>query len=226
LEHEMTDTGAELIAHLKSLANPEDVDGMERFGIKGEDALGIRIPVLRKLAKSHRNDHQLASALWASGIHEARILASMVDDPKQVTEAQMRSWVSDFDSWDLCDQVCMNLFDKHSLAYQKAVEWSYRDEEFVKRAGFALMAVLAWHDKTADDSAFEPFFERIQAEARDDRNFVKKAINWALRQIGKYRPGLTGRCVQVARVLAESESKSARWVGMDALGEFEKKGLI
>jgi 3-methyladenine DNA glycosylase AlkD len=216
----------ELIAHLRFLANPEDVEGMERFGIKSDKALGIRIPVLRKLAKTHRNDHQLASALWASGIHEARILASMVDDPKQVTEVQMEAWVNDFDSWDVCDQVCMNLFDKHPLAYEKAVEWSRREQEFVKRAGFAMMASLVLHDKTAEDSAFEPFFERIQAGARDERNFVKKAVNWALRQIAKQRPNLASRCIQLAQELAESESQSARWVGKDALREFEKKGIV
>ena len=222
----MTQTAEELIEHLKSLGNPEDAAGMARFGVGGGQTLGIRIPVLRDIAKTHRDDHQLATALWASGIHEARILASMVDDPRQLTEAQMDSWVEGFDSWDVCDQVCMNLFDKHPLAYQKAVEWSQRDEEFVKRAGFALMAVLAWHDKRADDSAFDPFFARMQAGARDDRNFVKKAVNWALRQIAKGRPNLTERCIQLARELAESDSKSARWVGKDALREFEKKGLI
>ena len=222
----MSGKSDELIEQLKSLANPEDVEGMARFGVGGEKTLGIRIPVLRGIAKAHQNDHQLASDLWASGIHEARILASMVDDPKQVTENQMEDWVANFDSWDVCDQVCMNLFDRHPLAYEKAVEWSGREEEFVKRAGFALMAVLAWHDKTADEAAFEPFFERIQAGAWDERNFVKKAVNWALRQIAKQRPGLAGRCVQLARELAESESKSARWVGKDALREFDKKGLL
>jgi 3-methyladenine DNA glycosylase AlkD len=221
----MSQKSDELIEHLKSLANPDDAEGMARFGVGGENALGIRIPVLRKIAKAHRNDHELATVLWASGIHEARILASMVDDPEQVTEEQMESWVSDFDSWDVCDQVCMNLFDKHPLAYEKALEWSQREEQFVKRAGFAMMATLALHDKTADDSAFEPFFARVQAEAQDDRNFVKKAVNWALRQIGKKRPGLASRCVRLAQELAEGESKSARWVGKDALREFEKKGI-
>jgi 3-methyladenine DNA glycosylase AlkD len=221
----MSQKSDEIIKHLKSLANPEDAEGMRRFGVGGEKTLGIRIPALRKLSKAHRNNHELATTLWASGIHEARILASMVDDPKQVTEEQMEAWANDFDSWDLCDQVCMNLFDKHPLAYEKAVEWSKRDEEFVKRAGFVLMAVLAWHDKTADDGDFEQFFERMQVGAQDDRNFVKKAVNWALRQIGKRRPGLASRCVQLARTLAESDSKSARWVGKDALREFEKKGI-
>jgi 3-methyladenine DNA glycosylase AlkD len=221
----MSQKTVELIKQLKSLANPEDAEGMVRFGIGGAMTLGIRIPILRKIAKAHQNDHQLASALWTSGIHEVRILASMVDDPAQVTEEQMEAWVNDFDSWDVCDQVCMNLFDKHPLAYEKAVEWSQREEEFVRRAGFAMMAVLALHDKTADDSAFEPFFARMQAGAQDDRNFVKKAVNWALRQIGKKRPGLASRCVQLAQELAESDSKSARWVGKDALREFEKKGI-
>jgi len=221
----MRQSPEEVISHLKSLANSSDVDSMSRFGVGGEKTLGIRIPELRKVAKTHRNDHQPASDLWATGIHEGRILASMVDDPMQVTEEQMESWVEAFDSWDLCDQVCMNLFDKHPPAYQKAVEWSKRKGEFVKRAGFAMMACLAWHDKTAADSDFEPFFERMQAEAGDDRNYVKKAINWALRQIGKRRPGLAGRCVALARTLAESSSKSARWIGKDALREFEKKGI-
>lgn len=222
----MSEKANGLIEHLKALGNPEDAAGMARFGVGGGTTLGIRIPMLRKLAKAHQNDHQLASALWASGVHEAQILASMVDDPKQVNEAQMESWVNDFDSWDVCDQVCMNLFDQHPLAYEKALEWSQRDEEFVKRAGFAMMASLVLHDKTADDSAFEPFFEQIQAGARDERNFVKKAVNWALRQIAKQRPGLASRCIQLARELAESESKSARWVGKDALREFEKKGTV
>lgn len=222
----MTQTAEELIRHLKSLANPENVNELERFGINRNKALGIRIPILRKLAERHRYDHQLALALWASDIHEARILASMVDDPVQVTDAQMEIWVNDFDSWDLCDQVCMNLFDKHPLSYKKAVDWSQHNDEFVKRAGFVLMASLAVHDKQTVDSAYEPFFERIQIGAQDNRNFVKKAVNWALRQIAKARPNLTGRCVQLACELAESNSKSARWVGKDALREFEKKGLI
>jgi 3-methyladenine DNA glycosylase AlkD len=221
----MSKKSDELIEHLKSLANPKDAEGMAHFGVGGENALGIRIPVLRKIAKSHRKDHQLATALWASGIHEARILASMVDDPEQVTGEQMESWVGDFDSWDVCDQVCMNLFDKHPLAFQKAVEWSQREEEFVKRAGFAMMATLALHDKTADDSAFEPFFAQMQAGAQDDRNFVKKAVNWSLRQIGKKRPGLAKRCVRLAQELAESDPNSARWIGKDALREFKKKGI-
>jgi 3-methyladenine DNA glycosylase AlkD len=215
----------DLIRHLKSISNPDDVEGMARFGVGGKNTLGIRIPILRGIAKEHRRDHELAVALWTSGIHEARILASMIADPKQVTEDLMEAWVMDFDSWDVCDQVCMNLFDKHPLAYKKAVAWSRRDEEFVKRAGFAMMASLALHDKKAEDTAFEPFFDRIQVEAGDDRNFVKKAISWALRQIGKKRPGLVNRCVQLAKELTGSESKSARWVGRDALREFEKKGL-
>lgn len=215
----------DLITYLKSISNPEDAEGMARFGAGGEKTLGIRIPILREIAKEHRNNHELAIALWTSGIHEARILASMIADSKQVTEELMEAWVVDFDSWDVCDQVCMNLFDKHPLAYEKAVEWSRRDEEFIKRAGFAMMASLALHDKQAGDTAFEPFFDRIKAEAGDDRNFVKKAISWALRQIGKKRPSLVDRCVQVAKGLAESESKAARWVGRDALREFERKGF-
>jgi len=214
-----------LITYLKSISNPDGAEGMARFGVGGEKTLGIRIPMLREIAKGHRNNHELAMALWTSGFHEARILASMVADPKLVTEELMEAWVVDFDSWDVCDQVCMNLFDRHPLAYEKSVEWSGRDEEFVKRAGFAMMASLALHDKKAKDTDFEPFFDRILTEAGDDRNFVKKAISWALRQIGKKRPGLVNRCIQVAKELAERKSTAARWVGHDALREFEKKGL-
>jgi len=174
----------EIINRLKSLANPKAVEGMARYGINPENTYGVSVPNLRKIAREAGKDHSLARKLWASGIHEARILASMVDDPGLVTEEQAESWVDDFDSWDVCDQCCMNLFDKTGFAYRKAVEWSNKEEEFGKRAAFAMMACLAWHDKEADDGKFEPFFTVITGEATDNRNYVKKAVNWALRQIG------------------------------------------
>jgi 3-methyladenine DNA glycosylase AlkD len=157
--------------------------------------------------------------LWESGIHEARILASMVDDPRLVTEEQVESWVVDLDSWDVCDQCCMNLFEKLPNAYSKAVEWAGREEEFVKRAGFALMACLVWHDKTATDDQFIAFFPAIQREAADDRNFVKKAVNWALRNIGKRNRDLNQAAIRVAREIGEIDSKSARWIASNALRE-------
>jgi 3-methyladenine DNA glycosylase AlkD len=158
-----------VIAHLKSMSNPVNVAGMARYGIRGEGLLGVSIPVLRGLARKLRPDHKLAAALWASRIHEARILAGMVDDPVLVTETQLEAWVLDFDSWGVCDQVCSNLFDRTPFARSKALQWSRREEEYVKRAGFVLMAVLAVHDKKAPDSVFQPFLARIKAEAAEGR---------------------------------------------------------
>lgn len=148
----------DLLKKLSSLANPQNVVGMARFGINPHNTLGISIPVLRAMAKEIGKDHVLAEALWTSGIHEARILAAFIADPKLVTEEQMERWVADFDSWDVCDQVCGNLFDRTILAYDKAMDWSHREEAFVKRAGFVLMARLAVHEKKAGDERFEQFF--------------------------------------------------------------------
>ncbi len=216
-------TCTEILNQLRSLANPANVDGMARFGINPKNTLGVSVPTLRGIAKSHRRDHALALELWDSGIHEARILAAFVDDPKLVTEAQMESWVKDFDSWDVCDQACSNLFDKAKFANQKVSEWSARPEEFVKRAGFVLMASLAVHDKTSGDETFEKWLPFIVREANDERNFVRKAVNWALRQIGKRNGRLHVKAMKVARELSKSESKSAQWIGRDALRELESK---
>jgi 3-methyladenine DNA glycosylase AlkD len=209
----------EILARLRAQANPENVAGMARYGINPENTLGISIPVLRKLAKEAGRDHALAQELWASGLHEARILAAFVDDPRQVTPEQMDAWTQDFDSWDVCDQVCCNLFDRTPWAYEKAAAWSERSEEFVKRAGFALMAALAWHDKRAPDGALESFLPLIRREAGDGRNYVKKAVNWALRMIGKRSRYLNALAVQTAQEIARSDSKAARWVAADALRE-------
>ena len=216
----------EVLTHLRSLANSQNVAGMARFGINPKKALGISIPVLRGIAKSHQRDHALALGLWKSGIHEARILAAFVDDPAKVTESQAESWVKDFDSWDVCDQVCSSLFDKTSFAHKKALQWSKRPEEFVKRAGFALIASLAVHDKESDDATFEKFLPVILREAGDERNFVRKAVNWALRQIGKRSGRLHRQAVGVARQLSNRESKSARWVGKDAMRELENVKVV
>jgi 3-methyladenine DNA glycosylase AlkD len=189
------------------------------LAINTERALGIGVTQLRRLARDIGRDHGLAQRLWSTGIHEARILASMVDEPSQVTTSQMEGWASDFDSWDLVDQCCGNLFDKTPYAYDKALEWSGRPEEFVKRAGFALMAWLAVHDKPAPDESFEPFLEAVGKEATDERNFVKKAVNWALRQIGKRNGHLNSRAIEKAEKLRSIESRSARWIGRDALRE-------
>lgn len=209
----------EILEKLKSLSNPEAVLGMARFGINPENAYGISIPNLRKMAKQIGRDHVLAEQLWSSGIHEARILACMIDDPNMVTEAQLERWVRGFESWDVCDQCCSNLFDKTEFAYQKAIEWSERGEEFVKRAGFVLMAALSVHDKKADAGRFEQFFPIIKREATDGRNFVKKAVNWALRQIGKRNRTLNKIAIEVANEIRQIDSKAARWIADDALRE-------
>ena len=212
----------EVLSRLRALANPSNVEGMARFGINPSNTLGLSIPILRQMAKEIGHDHALAHALWASSIHEARILAAFVDDPKQVTEAQMDAWACEFDSWDVCDQVCCNLFDRTPFAYRKAAEWSGREEEFVKRAGFALMAALAWHDKKATDESLAAFLPYILLGSTDERNFVKKAVNWALRQIGKHNDNLRALALQTARDIQKLDSKAARWVAADAIRELER----
>ena len=216
----------QVIEKLRAMSNPEAVAGMARFGINPERALGISIPDLRRMAKETGKDHLLARRLWDSEIHEARILAGMIDDPEGVSEEQMDRWAKDFDSWDLCDQCCSNLFDKTPFARQKAVEWAERREEFVKRAGFVLMACLAVHDKKAEDKTFLKFLPIIKRESRDERNFVRKAVNWALRQIGKRSLFLNEAAVRTARAIGETDSKPAKWIASDALRELtgEKVG--
>jgi len=208
----------EIVALLHSLANPTNVAGMARYGINPHNTLGISIYTLRPIAKEIGRDHQLALSLWDTGIHEARILASYIDDPEEVTEEQLERWVADFDSWDVCDQVC-DLFGKTPFAYPKAFEWSARPQEFVKRAGFVLMAELAVHDKQASDEKLEQFLPVIVREATDERNFVKKAVNWALRNIGKRNRRLNEQAIETARQIRTIDSKGARWIASDALRE-------
>lgn len=188
-----------ILEKLKALSDPEAVEGMARFGINPENTYGISIPSLRKMAKEIGKDHSLAQKLWNSGIHEARILASMIDESDQVTGKQMDAWVKDFDSWDVCDQCCMNLFSKTPIAWKKAIEWAGRNKEFEKRAGFTLMACLAWYDKKSPDKKFLVFLPIIEREAGDNRNYVKKAINWALRNIGKRNPNLNKKAIETAK---------------------------
>lgn len=207
------------------MADPSAVKGMARFGIATDGALGISVPSLRLLARRLGRDHALALFLWKSGVHEARILAAMVDEPSKVTEGQMEAWVSGFDSWDVCDGCCGSLFDKTPFAYAKALEWSRREQEFVKRAGYALMAELAVHDKAAPDSNFLRFFGAIRRGSRDERNFVKKAVNWALRQIGKRNPRLNREAVKLAKEIADIDSASSRWVASDAIRELTSRSV-
>jgi len=213
----------EIIKKLKSFSSKKNVAGMARFGINPKYALGVSVPVLRDLAKKTGRDHKLALSLWKSRIHEARILASMIDEADKVTEKQMDSWVKDFNSWDLCDQCCMNLFDKTAFNWKKALEWPKREEEFVRRAGFALMASLAVHDKKAKDKDFIKLFPLIKKYSIDERNFVKKAVNWALRQIGKRNAVLREKCIKLAKEIQKTDSKSAQWIAKDAVRELVSK---
>lgn len=212
----------EIIRRLTSASDLDVAAGMARFGIDAENPYGVSIPRLRKIAREAGKDHDLAQQLWSSGIHEARILASMVDIPQTVTDKQMDAWAKDFDSWALCDQCCNNLFYKTKFAYKKAIQWTGRKEEFVKRAGFTLMAVLAVHDKTASDKEFIKFFPLIIRESVDNRNFVKKAVNWALRQIGKRDAVLKKAAIKTAKEIHAIESKSARWIASDAIRELTR----
>jgi 3-methyladenine DNA glycosylase AlkD len=213
----------DVIAELKSMGNPKAAAGMARYGIKADRALGVSIPKLQGLAQKIGKSHKLAEGLWSSAVHEARILACMIDDPQQITADRLDRWATEFDSWDLCDQCCNRLFSKTPFARQKALAWASRPEEFVKRAGFVLMAVLAVHDKKAPDQQFDPFFKRIKAAADDERNFVKKAVNWALRQIGKRNRSLNKKAICVAEEIQQFESRAARWVARDALRELRSE---
>ncbi len=211
----------EVVKRLESMSRQENREGMARFGINTDRALGISMPELRRLAKELKKDHELSIKLWDSGLHEARILASLIDDPGLVTEEQMESWASGFDSWDVCDQCCSNLFSRTRYAYGKAIAWSQDGREYVRRAGFTLMAALAVHDKSAPDSVFELFFPFIIEGSSDERNYVKKAVSWALRQIGKRSPDLNCKAIAVAGQLQGLRSRSARWIASDALRELQ-----
>jgi 3-methyladenine DNA glycosylase AlkD len=226
MESMMTQTEEvkEIISRLKSLESPSDIEGMAHYGINTHKAFGISIYTLRKIAKEIGNDHSLAEDLWKTGFHEARILASYIDRPEWVIEEQMEKWVSDFDSWDVCDQVC-DLFDRTRFAYQKAIEWSKRPEEFVKRAAFALIAGLSVHDKEAADEKLAQFFPIIVRESVDDRNFVKKAVNWALRNIGKRNRILNRMAIDTARTISNIDNRTARWIASDALRELTSEKI-
>lgn len=208
-----------VVAELRAVADPSRLSGMAHVGINVDRALGVSIPNLRKLGRRHGPDHRLALDLWRTGIHEARILASMVDDPAQVTRDQMEEWVLDFDSWDLCDQMIGNLFDLTPFAASIPRAWTKRPEEFVKRAGFTLIAARAVRDRAAPDRTFTAWFPAIRRGANDDRNYVKKAVSWALRQIGKRNLELNAAAIAEAETMSKLDVPSARWVGRDVLRE-------
>jgi len=215
----------EIISKLKSLSNPEAVKGMARYGINPKNNLGISIYKLRPIAKEIGKDHELALKLWDSGIHDARLLACFIEDPTKVTGEQMDSWAKDFDSWDVCDQTCTSLFDLTPLAWIKVVEWAEHDEEFVKRGAFSLIAGLAVHDKKSNDKKFERFFPLIKKHSIDDRNYVKKAVNWALRNIGKRNLDLNKQIIKLSEEILKIDSKSAKWIARDALRELTSEKI-
>ncbi|MEZ5355585.1 MAG: DNA alkylation repair protein [Bryobacteraceae bacterium] len=214
-----TATAESILAELRSLADPRNVEGMARFGIRSGKMLGIGVTALRKLARRIGRGQVLAEQLWKSGIHEARVLACFLAEPDRITESVAEDWVRDFDNWAVCDAACWHLFDKTPWAWKKAREWSSRDEEFVRRAGFAIMAALAMHDKQASDARLLRFLPLIRRAATDERNFVKKAVNWALRQIGKRNQSLNAAAIAEAERIARIDSRAARWIARDALRE-------
>ena len=213
---------SKVIAELQSLANATNVAGMARFGIVGKKLLGISSAPLRAIAKRTGRDHELAEALWASGIFEARILASFFAEPARMTRRQANAWAKSFECWADCDGLCIHVFRKTPFAHELAVAWSKRREELVKRAGFTMMATLAVHDKAAGNEVFRSYLKRAEAEATDERHNVKKGVNWALRQIGKRNSLLNREAVRTAKRIQKLESKAARWIAADALRELER----
>jgi len=209
----------ELLVLLRSLRDPESVKGMARYGINPKNNLGISIYKLRLIAKDVGMDHNVAIQLWSSGIHDARLLACFVENPKEITSEQMDTWSKDFDSWDICDQACTSLFDLSPFAWKKVFEWSERDEEFIKRGAFSLIAGLSVHDKNAINKKFEEFFPIIKKQSTDERNYVKKAVNWALRNIGKRNLLLNKKTIILSNDILKMESKTAKWIARNALKE-------
>ncbi|MHC1680859.1 MAG: DNA alkylation repair protein [Methanomassiliicoccales archaeon] len=215
----------EVLARLGSISDPTRLEGMSRYGIEVNDALGVSMPEMRAMAKSIGRDHKLALDLWRSGVHEARIMASLLADPKLLTEEQMEEMVKDLESWDVCDQCCSNLFSRTPMAMRKALEWSGRVEEFQKRAGFATMAALAVHGKKLGNDDMMLLLEAVVRESRDDRNYVRKAVNWALRQIGKRNSHLNGMAIEAAEKILAKGDRASRWIASDALRELRSEAV-
>ncbi len=215
----------DVLKKLKANANPDQVGGMALYGMTAERRLGVKVPDMRQIAKEVGKDHELALELWKTKIPEAQIVAALVGESEKLTEAQMEDWVKDLNSWDVCDQLCMNLFDKSPLALKKIRDWSTREEEFVKRAAYALIACLALHDKEAEDEVFLELLPVIKRGATDERNFVKKAVNWALRHIGKRNASLNKAAIRTAEDIKQMNSKAARWIASDAIRELTSENV-
>lgn len=216
---------SEIIADLKQLATPEHYAKLKHFGIEDKNALGVKIPDLRKYAKGLGKNHELALELWETGVHEVMIMASYIADSKQLTEAQAERWIRSFDSWDVCDQVC-DVIGKTDFAQKLIENYSTENEEFVKRTAFVLMCSLAVHDKKAPNELFISYLDIIEREAWDERNFVRKAVNWALRQIGKRNPVLRESAIETGERIKAQGTKSAKWIAGDALRELHDGKII
>src|SRR5437016_4968220 len=216
---------ARALRELRALGEQRNIDGMARFGIHAKVVYGVAKPKMDELARRIGKNHDLALELWATGVHDARILAGMIDKPGLVDASQMERWVTDFDNWDVCDGTCCHLFVFAAPAWAKAVEWSTREKEFEKRAGFALMAYLAYRDKSASNAKYQRLFSIIRREARDERNFVRKAVNWALRQIGKRNLKLNRIAIREAAGICKIDSRAARWIAADALRELKSEAV-
>jgi 3-methyladenine DNA glycosylase AlkD len=214
------------LAWLKRHASKRTRDGMARYAIPSDHALGVAVGDIRSLGKQLGRDHELALALWKTGIYEARMLTAFVADPERVTPAQMDRWCRDFDNWAICDHLCFHLFDRTTHAFAKIAQWSDGRGEFQKRAAFALLASLAGHDKTTGDKPFRESLRLIERAATDERNFVKKGVNWALRRIGWRNRALNAAAVKLAGRLVGSPNAAARWVGKDALKELTSSKVI
>ena len=210
-----------VVLKLKRLGTKAGRDGMARFAIPSDNAFGVSVGDIREVAKQLGRDHDLALELWETGLYEPRMLACFIDDPKQVTPTQLDRWCRDFDSWAICDTACFHLFDRTPHAWRKVEQWASRRDEFVKRAAFALLASLALHDKKTDDEPFLRCLPLVEREAGDERNFVKKGVNWALRAIGKRSRSLHAVAVVMSERLSKSDLAAARWVGKDALRELK-----
>ncbi len=216
---------SKILKQLEKLANPQIAEGKRNRGSLAKNAYGIMVKDLRKMAQEIGIDHALALKLYDSDIHEAKKLASIIDEPARVTESQMEKWLKQFDSWDICDICCSSLFVKTPFAYKKVFEWCKRENEYEKRAAFTLMAHLVFHDKSSNDKKFEKFFPIIKQESTDERNFVKKAVNWALRQIGKRNSNLNRKAIATAKEIKKINSKSAQWIANNALNELTREGI-
>ncbi len=218
-------TVEDVVKTLREKVKPGALKGMAQFGMETEGRLGVSVPDIRKISKALGKDHDLAVELWKTGVAEAKIVAAMIDEPEKVTEAQMEEWVVGINSWDVCDQVCMNFFEKTPFVFRKIHEWSDRPEEFVKRTAYSLIACVAWHDKKAEDNTFIDLFPVIKKGATDERNFVKKAVNWALRNIGKRNTRLNTAAIRLAMEIRQIDSKAARWIASDALRELRSEAV-